>query len=342
MKPKITLILGLTLILTAGCEYLDQNKAENLSEVNVFVLCEGNYAQSNASLWSFNPEESTVNGPIYRNLTGQPLGDIGQSMALVDDRLFVVNNNSHTIEEFSLGEEISHVKSIALPGASPRYMTTVNNKAYITCWYLNGIVVMDLNTYTFEDTLAVDGLAEYILAYDGYLYISVLLNSDWSSANRVLKLNMDGTIAATYEVVPGPGQMLVQDGKLYVASTYYDNNWNTYAGTSSIDLSSGAVQTRDYGNTFSYGADLVVLNDKVYRTYEGGVAPLDGDLNITVNGQIGSESGVYSAAAFDGNLYLGLSDFEAPDEVKVLDQEGTILQTYQVGAIPGSFLFYKQ
>ncbi len=131
MKKKTILPLILILAFSA-CENGSDTKKETLNKLNVFVLCEGNFGQSNASLWSLDPELDGVQGPIYKNITGNSLGDIGQSMALRDNRLWVINNNTHTIEIFLLDEEILHENSISLPGSSPRYMTFVNDKAYIT------------------------------------------------------------------------------------------------------------------------------------------------------------------------------------------------------------------
>ncbi|MEE8437339.1 MAG: hypothetical protein V3S22_03260, partial [Candidatus Neomarinimicrobiota bacterium] len=57
--------------------------------------------------------------------------------------------------------------------------------------------------------------------------------------------------------------------------------------------------------------------------------------------KIGNESGLYSAAAKGDKLFFGLTDYAAPDEVKILNIQGELLNTYQVGALPGAFLFYE-
>ena len=233
MKRIFKVILVIPVMILSGCENLFNNESDPLIELNVFVLCEGNFGQSNASLWMFNPEKPEIFGPIYQNQAGQPLGDIGQSMTVIGDRLFVVNNNSHSIEEFALGgNEVTHVKKIDLAGAGPRYMTIYKDKAYITAWNVKGIIVLNLNTYTIEDTIGVDGLPEMILVHDNYLYTSITMKADWTTDNRVLKIYYDGTFAKTYEVVKGPGHMVIHDQKLYVASTYYGNDWSKNAGNS--------------------------------------------------------------------------------------------------------------
>lgn len=339
---KQNLLTAFLLIMIVGCNDLNKRNPEMLSSLNVFVLCEGNFGQLNASLWYFNPEETTMQGPIYQNLTGAPLGDVGQSLTISGDQLYVINNNSHTVKILNLGNEISVVKEISLPGASPRYLAVKDNKAYITCWYLNGIAVLDLYSYTLVDTLPVNGMPEEILESDGYFYVSLKMNSDWSDGNQVLKLDTDGNILTSYQVVPGPGAMVIHDDTLFVASKYYDQNWNTYAGTSTINLSTGIVAKKDYGATADYGDDLFIFQNQVYRIYAGGVAPLESDLSIVVDRKIGAATTIYSANAYRDYIYFGLSDFEAPDEVQVLDSDGLIVNTYTTGAIPGSFAFFEQ
>ncbi len=343
MKRLFKLAFFIPVMIFIGCENLFNNDSDPLMEMNVFVLCEGNFGQSNASLWMFNPEKSEVSGPIYQNQTGQPLGDIGQSMTVVEDRLFVVNNNSHSIEEFALGSEaVAHVKKIDLAGASPRHMAVHRGKAYITAWNVNGILVMNMNTYGIEDTIGVNGLPEMILVHDNYLYTSITMKSDWSSDNRVLKIYYDGTLSKSYEVAKGPGEMVIDNDKLYVSSTYYGPDWSKNVGNSVIDLKTDKVEKKDIGQSNDYGSDLVAFNHTVYRAYQGGIAPLNPDLTADTKRIIGKTGGTYAAAAFGEYIFLADTDYQAPDNVYVYDSRGTLVHQYQVGAIPGSFAVFEK
>ncbi len=344
MKFLIRVTIFLFGLYFIGCENIFNNDSDPLTEQNIFVLCEGNFGQSNASLWMVNPENTEVAGPIYQNQTGLTLGDIGQSMTIADDRLFVVNNNSHTIEEFSLGgEQVTHVKRIDLSGASPRYMAVFKDKGYITAWNVNGIIVIDLKSYTIEDTIAIDGLPEMILVHENFLYTSVTMKPDWTADNRVIKIYNDGTISKSFEVVKGPGQMVIQDNKLFVASIYYGSDWSTNAGNSMIDLKTEKVESNDLGQTNDLGSDLLSYNNTIYRSYKGGIAPLNPNLTIDGTQVIGELGSTYSAAAFEKYIYLSETDYVAPDTVYVYDFSGSLIQNYIVGAIPGSFaLFHKE
>jgi len=312
-----------------------------LGNARVFTLCEGNYGTPNASLWSINQNFDGVTGPIYWNENTNPLGDTGQSMTVVnDEKLYIVMNNSHSIEVLNLdGYAQSFLTSIPLPSAGPRYLIANGNTGYVSCWNLSAILVLDLAQNTVTDTIAVGGMPEMMVMHGGKIYTSIAMNSDWSSSDRVISIDVSTkAVVDTFTVVSGPAALLLQNNALFVASTYYDDIWNTYAGNSKIDLSTGIVSTFDAGMTFDFGLDLLEFNNQVYRIYNGGIAPLSEDLSIDVAQQIGNFSGLYSAS--DGNnLYFGLTDYVAPDDLIVTDLEGNQLAQYNVGALPGSFAF---
>jgi len=313
------------------------------SQPAVYVLCEGNFNTPNASLWAINSDHSAITGPIHWDPAVNPLGDVGQSLLIYQDKLYLVMNNSNTLEIADIADGFRYEKTIPLPNAGPRDIEIVNNIAYLSCWYLGGIIRIDLDSGAFLDTLFTDGLPEDLLYYQDKLYASITMNPDWSDADRVIEIEINDslTIARTFQVIPGPGRMLTHDNCLYVASTYYDADWNTYAGNSKIDLPTGTVIQKNFGITFSFGADLVVFNDRVCRVYNGGICALTDSLTMDTTSQIGNYPNVYSAATYDNLIYFGLSDYTAPDNVAIMDSSGTELANFQVGALPGSFAFYN-
>ena len=100
-KIKSAIIIS-SLLLLCSCETETTQSEYSLSDVNVFVLCEGNFGHDNASLWKINLNDFLATGPVYQGLTGQLLGDVGQSIAIHDNKLYVVINNSHKVEIFNL------------------------------------------------------------------------------------------------------------------------------------------------------------------------------------------------------------------------------------------------
>ena len=63
----------------------------------VFVLNEGNFQFSNASLSFYDPEADTVANNLFYKANNAPIGDVGQSLALSEEKLYIVVNNSNYI-----------------------------------------------------------------------------------------------------------------------------------------------------------------------------------------------------------------------------------------------------
>lgn len=303
-----------------------------------YILCEGNFSGANASLWIVEEDGNLTQGQ------NNPVGDTGQSITVDGNQLYIINNGSNSIEVYEISEDgtLIHFQSIDTNYSGPREMVVLNGIGYITEWTTETIAVLDLETLQFFEPISVTGMPEDIITDGTYLYTSIIQNSDWSAGNKILKIDPTlNEIVDRFTVGDGPGQMLIHHNFIFVTNVYYDGYWNTYSGASKISLETGDVISNDYGLSLSFNADLVIINDYVYRMWNGGVVRLDHFLNMVDGSQIGDYTDVYSAGVFNNKLYLGLSDYSAPDDVIVLDFNGNELETYEVGAIPGSFAFYE-
>ena len=309
--------------------------------MTTYILCEGNFGSANSSLWAHN-FSSNSSSPIHWDENSNPLGDVGQSLTIHDDKLFIIMNNSHTVEIMDLGNVAEYSHTINLPNASPRYMYAENNIGYISSWGLNAIIVMDLSLMELVDTIQVHGMPEHIINYQEYLYVSVPSKSDWSTNDKILKINKNNHIVEDSLIVePGPSMMVLNGSFLYVSSSSYDDSWNRYAGTTKINLNTNEIIRYNAGQTSEYGSDLFNFENKVYQSFDGGIVPLNDDLSADTTQKIGNFSSVYSAGTDGEYIYFGLSDYVAPDTVVILNSNGALVNEYVVGAIPGSFAFYE-
>jgi hypothetical protein len=290
----------------------------------------------NSSLWYLNESDNLV------EYGGNPIGDTGQSLKVYGNKLYVIINGSGIIESYDISEtgELSLDQTLSTNFSGPREIEVYNNIGYITEWYTNAILKIDIETFEIIDSIAVDGLPEDMVIENGILYVSITLDSAWQNNNKIISIDViTDEIINEYSVGMGPGQMLVNDDKLYISGVYYDDNWITYTVSSMINLITQDILITDYGNNPLFGNDLTLINGEVYRTYNGGVIRLDENLNPIENTQIGWYNNVYSMSSYGNNIYLGISDFVAPDQVIVIDLNGAELANYTVGAIPGDFAF---
>jgi hypothetical protein len=337
---KTTLILFSSMLLWNGCT--TGNNDENLNIGKAFILCEGNFGSSNAALWSISPEDSTTETQI---IGGQSLGDVAQSLTLVYDKLYVVVNNSHKIEVFSLGNDISHEETIVISNGAPRYFVAKGDTGYVSCWNLSAILILDLITSTVIDTIPVSGMPEYLVLNESSLYVSIPLNSDWSSSNFVVEISTSTKeIIHTYEVVSGPSDMELIGSNLFISSTYYGDDWSIYTGLSKINLSTGTVMSTTYNDDSNsiIKNDLVKVGEALYRSTTTGLARVNDDLSLDLNNIIGGQTNVYSVGADENYLYFGSTDYVAPDTVYVTNHSGASINNFIVGAIPGDFAIYTE
>jgi len=302
-----------------------------------YILCEGNFMVGNSSLWQVTGQE------ILLGVENNPLGDTGQSLCVYEHKLYAILNGTGTIEVFQIqtSGDLAFEQSVDLNFSGPREMTVINGRGYITEWYLNDIAILDISTLTIVGNIPVEGLPEDIIWDGSRLYVSLTMNMDWSSAHKILVIDPETeSVIDEYEVADGPGPMVLANEQLYVSSTYYDANWNTYAATSKIDLVTGNILINDYGQTPLFGTDIIFFQGDIYRIYNNGIIALDDALSPIPDSYLGEFPGLYSMDIYQNHIYLGLSNFVSPDEVRIIDFAGVQIASFSVGAIPGSFAFY--
>ena len=328
MKKYITLIF----LFFFGCE--DNITNESMSALT-FIATEGTYGDGNGEINVCQGDE------IIQTISN--VGDVVQSLLVNEDKLFVIINNSHLIKRYSISKT-----GLSLPGieiitgnSSPREMVIVNNKLYFTNWNTQDIKVLNLDTYSIESSISVDGLPEDIVSDGYFLWVSIPMLSDFTTNSKVVKVDiLTEQIIEEFEVGSGPERMTLDGKDLWISRTFYDTNWSSFYGSSRIDTQTGEVTLLNYGAGTVCGGDMMLINDMVYRTSSFGVVALDWDLNLNQSAKIGSYNSVYSAGASQNSVFIGVSDFVAPDTVLVHNELGNLRHTYIVGVSPGDYAIW--
>jgi len=324
MKKFVLIIL----LMVIACE--DNSQVVENNELT-FIATEGNFGSSNGAITVFNGNQQIQNIP--------DVGDVVQSLAIHNDKLFVLVNNSHLLKVYNITDS-----GLRLPGidistdnSGPREMVIVDNYVYFTNWNTQDVKILNLETYFIEGSININGLPESIVSDGSYLWVAI------SSGSTVEKISLETReIVETIEVGNGPQQMLLDGDLLWISRTYYSANWTeTYHGTTLINIQTSEVSMREYGVGTVCGGDMMLIAGEVYRTFEGGVAPLAMDLTLNRSAKIGtySSNDLYSAGGGNNkNVFMGItSDFQAPDTVYVHNDLGELSYTYIVGASPGDY-----
>jgi len=192
-KPFFYILTGLLLWACMAEDPFPDHELPDLPELyeGVFILNEGNYMYSNASLSYYDIEEKRVYQDVFYNANGLPLGDVAQSMVIRNGLAYIVVNNSGRIY-------IMDVNSFEFAGKitglmSPRHIHFLDDeKAYVTDLYAQSIAIV--NPETGEITGSIDVTKEGGQFYQHSTeqmvsYKNLVFANSWSYDNSILVID---------------------------------------------------------------------------------------------------------------------------------------------------------
>lgn len=345
-----TVALTLLCLLFSGCMKWDYGEPENfdVSGTGLFIINEGNFNYSNASLSFYNPETKQVQNEVFFRANGMKLGDVAQSMTIYDNKGWVVVNNSHVIFAIDLNtfKEVGRIENLT----SPRYIHFLSDeKAYVTQLWDNRIFIINPRTYEITGHIQVpdmtmeSGSTEQMVQYGKYVYCNC-----WSYQNRIIKIDTE-TDRVVDELKVG-----IQPTSLVMDK--YDKMWT---------VTDGGYEGSPYGyeNPALYKIDAETFEiEKVFVLEQGDISSevqLNGERDklYWINNDIWSMDVTVNRAPVRPFLksrdtkYYGLTVNPANGEVYVADAidyqqqgmiyryspDGELLDEFYVGVIPGAF-----
>ena len=245
----------LCLIILYSCANSETEQTLN-NRSFVFVACEGNFGASNGSIHIIdeNGETSSVND----------IGDVVQSLEVYNNKLFVIVNNSHKIIAYDITENGISLPGIEVStnGSGPREMVIVNDNLYFTNWNTNDVKILNLFNYTISDFISFEGKPESIIYDNNNLYVGIQLNNDYSDSNMLYEININsGEINNEFEIGYGPTSIIKANDDIYVANTYYDENFNAFFSTSRVELNNNQITINNYGDGVVCGGSVHKINN---------------------------------------------------------------------------------
>lgn len=177
---NIIILFTIALFAISSCD-----KAPNLPETTalpdstlggVFIINEGGYGNGNASLGFINSSSNQKFDDVFSQANNRKLGDVFQSMNIINGNAYLVINNSSKIEIINpkTFKSIGTISGLR----SPRYIIkTNNNKAYVSDIYDNNIFVIDLSTNQVLKKIPLWGWVEEMISINGKTYATNMLGS---------------------------------------------------------------------------------------------------------------------------------------------------------------------
>ena len=351
MKMKNTIFVIAIGLMLASCQNdsIKPNINIGLFEDGYFVTNEGNFGTGNGSL-SFVSENGAVSNNIFEETNSFSLGDVVQSMEIINEKAYIVVNNSSKIEVANI-DSMTHVATIN-GLISPRYILQVSDeRAYISDWGIGGIHILDLNTNSIISTISTGQGPEKMLFKDNKAYICNV--GGFGLDNTISVIDTENDVLITNINVGDKPNSIVEDanGNIWVlagGNTEYDANWNVVAETP---------------------GELTTINSETYNVvgsivFEVGDHPKD--LIIDDNGTtLYFSNGSWSKSVFSFNIYnnmlstnpiiaksfysIGFNDnyiygTDVKDYVQngwtyKYNTNGEVVDSSEVGIIPGGYCF---
>lgn len=325
---KLIFKLFLLSLVFVSCSSDDDNDLDSASGLGIstgdFLISGQGSSAGSGSVSYISSGFDTHENSIYSSANDdKELGIYLQSLAFDEDNAYVVVDNTNTItvvDKASFEEEATITTDLA----SPKFMTIVGDKGYVTNTGTTGsyVAVLDLETNTVTSTIDVSYGPEKIIENGGKLYIT----HTYSNA-LVTVIDIATEAVETIAVDDNPNDLFVNaNGDLVVLSqggTLYDASWNVIGNTKgSIQVIDVATKTITKQFDFEAGIQPSILceydgklyyhlNSKVYElTYADAELPTESILDQTFSDMVVSNGKIYGVDAGD---YASQSDFYVYD-----------------------------
>lgn len=348
---RILAILPLIAMLLSACDIdvLDGNDDEENGEEGQqwhgYVINEGNFGQGNASVTAFDLEEDRFEQQYFEAQTERLLGDVAESSTMIGDRIYIAVNGSNKIEVVDAhdfesiatieGEELSSPRNIAETGDGRAYVTT----------YTSRIVELDLEENQVAGSIETGYWTEDIAVVGGTAYVSAPYELDFEEPRDVLLSidTFDDAVTAVMEMgedITGDVEVDDQDRVWVMGGLFSD-------GAAAVHVLDGAngqlLQTIELES--SGGAMTLNEQDQVVYVADLGVRNIDMEA-LELMDEALTEQNFAEVAYDEGQTGLVFAadpkDFEQAGEAVVFDIDGTVVETFETGIIPGHFQFLGQ
>jgi hypothetical protein len=349
---KLLSTLALAAILFASCskETIDLPRGDY--ETGILISGEGSGAGTGSISFISNDFE-TVENLIYKKVNSGELGTYLQSLSFNDDMAFIVVDNQNTItavDRYTLEKR----GEITTDLATPRFMTVVGNKGYVTNWGSTSdatddfIAVVDLDSYLVEATISVSNGPERIIERNGSLYVSH--KGAFTTNNVISVINIASEVVQEVTVKDNPDELFFNnDGQLVVlssGSTIYDSNWNVTGNTlgsiAMINTSSLEVSNELVFAEGEHPSLMVLDNNPIYYNIGNNVYAInDTATSLSTTSIVQPEGYFYGLEVRGDALFTLNANFSDVSTLNVYSiTSKTITQTKEV-AIGASKIYFN-
>ncbi|HET8885063.1 MAG TPA: DUF5074 domain-containing protein [Salinimicrobium sp.] len=312
----------------------------------LLILNEGSFGNSNASVSFVSPDFSEIENNIFQNTNQRILGDVAQSIGFYEHEAFIVLNSSNKIEVVDR-YSFESITTITEGFMSPRYFMVANSKAYVSDWGNptnpsdDFIAIVNLETYTVENTIPVSEGPERMLNKNGKLYVAHL---GGYNSNNVVSV-IEGTTVTEIEVNDNPDEIFFDDsGDLWVLCQgkidWSGNGGDTPGAIVKISTNNDEVEKILEFEPLNHPDLMTYDNETIYFGAGGQIFEMAMDANTLPTEPV-LQGNFYGMKANDGLLYTtDATDFASQGILRIFDLETfNDLFAFDTGVAPTKVYF---
>ncbi|SHI72011.1 40-residue YVTN family beta-propeller repeat-containing protein [Hymenobacter daecheongensis DSM 21074] len=316
---------------------------------NVFVLNEGKYGTPNGAVSYFSKtKKQLVDKSVFQTVNQRELGDVVQSMAVLNGQGYIVANNSQKVEVVNMQtfQTVATIKGLE----QPRYMVAVGGKAYVSEWInfdkKGRVAVIDLATNTVKKTIAVGMQPEQLLVANGRVYVG----NTGDDTLRVINPATDA-VEAKIKLKDAPGSLVLDKvGAIWVLCqgiTKYDTK-APYAILSDTpgNLVKFAPATPTAQTVLPFaghprGLRLNAAADQLYYRHAGGVYRMATTAtSLPATPLIRRSFYGMDIDPKDNTIYGSVAPFSTTGKFIRYQETGAAIDSFDVNIGPNGFVFY--
>ncbi|MFN6943866.1 MAG: YncE family protein [Cytophagaceae bacterium] len=323
----------------------DEAVSENVPTIKplggVFITNEGNLNWGNASVSYYSFEEQKVTEDIYKAANNRPLGDVCQSMTIESGKAYAVVNNSNKVE---IIDPVSFKSEGTIRGlTSPRYFLPINNKkAYVSDLYSNAVSVVNLDSKSKTKDISCPGWTEQMVLVSNQAFVTNMRKEFIYIINTE-----EDKIVDSIKVGFSPNSILQdKNGKLWVLSSG-SRDRNIPASLSKINPQNKTVEKTINFPDASRGAGKLTINgtlDTLYFLSRGVYQMPILQENIPPMPLVETGDAIFYGLGIhpqNGHIYVSDAiDYVQKGVVYRYKNDGTLIDSFNAGIIPGNFYFY--
>lgn len=349
-KSCTLLLIALTMLVTS-CTDNGNNPEPPAPPTSdeVFILNEGNFMSSSGTITVYNPKlKKVISDDIFTQVNNAPLGDIPTSLTRIDSTGYITISGSGKIYIINLNSYKLIGKITDLN--SPRHMAVISSStAYVSNLSKSVIDIIDLTSNTKKGTIELGegNFAENFVKIGKYVYTNC-----WSYGTKILKIDTEqNKVVAELVVGVQPKSLSIdKEGRLWTLTDGgYEGNPIGYETPALVCINT---------DEFKVAKRLEIARGKAYNFVD--VMSNSRDFIYYVNGDIfkisidatslpttpfikaGTQNFYAIGVHPSGELYVSDAiDYTQAGKVIRYDANGTMLDSFTAGIIPGAFSFIK-